>query len=163
MLVEIVIFYFFVVNRKIKCQTTRTVHIFCTAEIIFIEESTGIMIYGKNIKNQTLFENLKRYWKNYHHENKRYFWWLGILMPRLERSIRIKWHKSCQTLPDIEFFLELIRNKYEQFNLCDFHDNAEDYFETLQRWKLESERCRNFKTKRHMKILEASKKALIRG
>ena len=55
-------------------------------------------LYGKNIKNQTLLENLKRYWKNYHHENKRYFWWLGILMLRLERSIRIKWRKSCQTL-----------------------------------------------------------------
>ena len=71
-------------------------------------------------KSQTLFENLKRYSKICHHENKRYFWWLGILMPTLERSIRIKWRKSCQTLPDNEIFLELIRNKYEQFNLAIF-------------------------------------------
>ena len=104
-------------------------------------------------KSQTLFENLKRYSKICHHENKRYFWWLGILMPTLERSIRIKWRKSCQTLPDNKIFLELIRNKYEQFNPCDFHDNAEDYFETLQRWELESEQRRNFKPKRHKKIL----------
>ena len=123
----------------------------------------NVDLYVKNVKSQTLFENLKRYLKNCHHENKRYFWWLGILMLRLERSIRIKWRKSCQTLPDIEIFLELIRNKYEQFNPCDFHDNAEDCFETLQRWDLQSEQRRNFKPKRHKKILGPPKRALIRG
>ena len=66
-------------------------------------------------------------------------------------------------MPDIEIFLELIRNKYEQFNPCDFHDNAEDYFETLQRWELQSEQRRNFKPKRHKKILGPPKRALIRG
>ena len=66
-------------------------------------------------------------------------------------------------MPDIEIFLELIRNKYEQFNPCDFHDNAEDYFETLQRWELQSEQRRNFKPKRHKKILGPPKWALIRG
>ena len=54
-----------------------------------------------------------------------------------------------------------MNDKYE--NLCDFHDNTEDFFETLQRWKLESEQRRNFKLKRHKKILEVPKRALIKG
>ena len=58
-------------------------------------------LYGKNVFSQTLFENLKRFWKNYHNGNKRFFWWIKILLERLETSIRIKW---LADLPKIELF-----------------------------------------------------------
>ena len=84
------------------------------------------------MKNQTLFQNLKRYWKYCHHENRRYLFWLGKLMPRLERNI---WRKRSKSLPDIDLFLKLVNDKYSNFNPLDFNDNSEDYFETLQKWK----------------------------
>ena len=89
-------------------------------------------LHGKNMKNQTLFQNLKRYWKNCHHENRRYLFWLGKLMPRLERNI---WRKRSKSLPDVDLFLKLVNDKYSNFNQLDFNDNSEDYFETLQKWK----------------------------
>ena len=90
-------------------------------------------LYGKNMKNKILFENIKRFWRNCHHENRRYFFWLGELMPRLERNIRRKWLKS---LPDVELFLTFVKDKYDCFNPFYFNNNSEDYFETLQRWKI---------------------------
>ena len=54
-------------------------------------------------------------------------------MPRLERNIRRKWLKS---LPDVELFLKFVKDKYNRFNPFSFNNNSEDYFETLQRWKI---------------------------
>ena len=66
-------------------------------------------LYGKNVFSQTLFENLKRFWKNYHNDNKRFFWWIEIILDRLERSIRIKW---LADLTQINFF----NNYYSKIN-----------------------------------------------
>ena len=66
-------------------------------------------LYGKNVFSQTLFENLKRFWKNYHNDNKRFFWWIEIILDRLERSIRIKW---LADLTEINFF----NNYYSKIN-----------------------------------------------
>ena len=59
------------------------------------------------------------------------------------------------------FFFKLNRDKYETFNPCHFNQNAEDYFELLQRRKLEKEDyflpCKNFKLKRHKKIIATAK------
>ena len=79
-------------------------------------------LYGKNMKNQTLFENFKRYWKICHHENKRFFW-LGKFMPRLESNICRKWIKS---FPDIELFFKLVKDKYDYFNALDFNVYSEN-------------------------------------
>lgn len=89
--------------------------------------------YGRNMKKKTLFENIKRFWRNYHLENRRYFFWFGELMPRLERNIRRKWLKS---LSDVELFLKFVKDKYDRFNPFSFNNNSKDYFETLQRWKM---------------------------
>ena len=108
-------------------------------------------LYEKNVLSPTLFENLKRFWKNYHNDNKRFFWWIEILLERLERSIRIKW---LADLPKIELFLRLFKDKYEQFNPENFEENSEDYFIHLQKWKVETEKdYQNFTSKRHRKIL----------
>ena len=48
-------------------------------------------LHGENVLSQTRFQNLKRFWKNYHNGNKEFFWWIEIILDRLERSIRIKW------------------------------------------------------------------------
>ena len=47
----------------------------------------------------------------------------------------------------------------------DFNDNCEDYFKTLQRWKLEEKERflpKNFKPRRHDKILGLPERPLIR-
>ena len=66
-------------------------------------------LYEKNVLSPTLFENLKRFWKNYHNDNKRFFWWIEIILDRLERSIRIKW---LANLTEINFF----NNYYSKIN-----------------------------------------------
>ena len=123
---RIVIFFLFlcIVNRK---QNVRQY-----VQFIFnnsLKVCGNDDLYGKNMKNQTLFENFKRYWKICHHENKRFFW-LGKFMPRLESNICRKWIKS---FPDIELFLKLVKDKYDYFNALDFNVYSENYFETLQR------------------------------
>ena len=118
-------------------------------------------LYGKNVFSQTLFENLKRFWKNYHNDNKRFFWWIEILLERLERSIRIKW---LADLSKIELFLRLFKDKYEQFNPENFEENSEDYFIHLQEWKVETEKdYQNFTPRRHRKILGPPRRESIRG
>ena len=47
-------------------------------------------LFGKFVPSETLFQNLTDYWINTHHNNQKFFWWLGVLMPKLERSIRRK-------------------------------------------------------------------------
>ena len=66
-------------------------------------------LYEKNVLSPTHFENLKRFWKNYHNDNKRFFWWIEIILDRLERSIRIKW---LADLTQINFF----NNYYSKIN-----------------------------------------------
>ena len=48
------------------------------------------VLFGKFVPSETLFQNLTDYWINTHHNNQKFFWWLGVLMPKLERSIRRK-------------------------------------------------------------------------
>ena len=60
-------------------------------------------LYGENVFSQTLFEYLKRFWKKYHNDNKRFFWWIKSLLERLETSIRIK---RLADLPKIELFID---------------------------------------------------------
>ena len=65
-------------------------------------------LYVTNAFGQILFQNLKRFWENYHNDNERFFWWIKILLERLERNIRIKWFAD---LPKIKLFLGLFKDK----------------------------------------------------
>ena len=57
-------------------------------------------------------------------------------------------------LPDIELFLRLFRDKYENFISEYFNKNSEDYLINLQKWKLESEKkYLNFRPIRHRKLI----------
>ena len=88
-------------------------------------------------------------------------WCLKILLERLERSIKIKWSAH---LPEIELFLKIFKNKYEQFNPENFGENSEDYFIHLQEWKVETEKDhQNFTPRRHRKILGPPIRESIRG
>lgn len=99
----------------------------------FLRVSGNDDLYGKNMKNQTFFKNIERFWKNCHHGNRRYFFWFGELMPRVERNIRKRWLKR---LPGVELSLKFVKDSCDHFNPFSFNDNPEDYFQTLQRWKL---------------------------
>lgn len=93
----------------------------------FMRVSGNDDLYGKNMKNQTFFKNIECFWKNCHHENRRYFFWFGELMPRLERK---KWLKC---LPGVELSLTFVKESCDHFNPLSFNDNPEDYFQTFQR------------------------------
>lgn len=73
--------------------------------------------YGKFVLKETLFQNLKDYWSNSYNPNRQYFWWLEILMPKLERKIRRKWTTD---LPHVNILLEGIRDKDQNVNLLIF-------------------------------------------
>ena len=142
---------FFGVNKKMSDNTgssffrTRG----CYLKISRKSYGSGILS-AKFVPSETLFQNLTECWINTHHNNRKIFWLLGVLMPKLEREIRRKWN-NC--LPDVEILLERIGDKDDSVNPLKLDENSEKYFQELLKWKEEKEEIylpiRNFKFKRH--------------
>ena len=67
-------------------------------------------------------------------------------------------------MPEIEDFLRLFKDKYEQFNTENFEENSEGYFIHLQKWKVQTEKdFQNLTPRRHRKILGPPIRESIRG
>ena len=124
--------------------------------LVPVDYGSGVL-YGKFVSKETLFQNLKDYWSNSYNPNRQYFWWLEILMPKLERKIRRKWTTD---LPYVNILLEGIRDKDQNVNLLIFSEDSESYFLSIIKWKEKKEGC-YFKPTRHKKILGTAKP--IRG
>ena len=69
---------------------------------------------GREIKNDTLFENLYDFWTSFHDTNKSIFYWYGQKIWMLEMSIRRKW--DPKVLPLINIIFKKYKEKDEFFN-----------------------------------------------
>ena len=77
------VIFFFVVNKKMSDSTGSS--FFCTRgrylKISRKSYGSGVL-FMKFVPSETLFQNLTDYWINTHHNNRKCFWWLGVLMPK---------------------------------------------------------------------------------
>ena len=94
---------------------------------------------GKKVKNVTLFHNLYDYWTSFHDPNKKYFWWYGQKLWKLEAFIRKKWNRKV--LPLVNIILKKYKEGDEFFDAMRFLNefDAEKYLELLMAWKKEVE------------------------
>ena len=68
---------------------------------------------GKEIKKDTLFENLYDFQTSFHDPNKSIFYWYGQKIWLLEMSIRRKW--NSEILPLVNIILKKYQEKDEFF------------------------------------------------
>ena len=92
---------------------------------------------GKKVKNVTLFHNLYDYWTSFHDPNKKYFWWYGQKLWKLEVFIRKK--RNRKVLPLVNIILKKYKEGDKFFDATRFLNefDAEKYFELLMAWKKE--------------------------
>ena len=61
-----------------------------------------------------------------------YYSWTSKALERLKRNIKREW---CKDLSNVNLFIELVENGWEQVNPFNYLHNSEDYFEILRRVK----------------------------
>ena len=120
---------------------------------------------GKEIKKDTLFENLYDFWTAFHDPNKSIFYWYGQKIWFLEMSIRRKW--NSQVLPLVNIIFEKYKEKDEFFNPEKYLEeiDQEDFFELLKAWKVDVEKSYldehpylRFSPVRHQKCLMSARR-----
>ena len=94
---------------------------------------------GREIKKDTLFENLYDFWTAFHGPNKSLFYWYRQKIWMLEMSIRRKW--NSQVLPLVNIILKKYKENDQFFNPEKYlaEVDQEKYFELLKTWKIEVE------------------------
>ena len=95
---------------------------------------------GREIKKDTLFENLYDFWTAFHGPNKSLFYWYRQKIWMLEMSIRRKW--NSQVLPLVNIILKKYKENDQFFNPEKYlaEVDQEIYFELLKTWKIEVEK-----------------------
>ena len=81
----------------------------------------------KYFQEETLFINIFYYFYFTKYLSPYYSWGERIIK-NLKRNIRRKWVDS---LPNVDFFIDQLEKKKQEFNPMDYYDNSEDYFTKL--------------------------------
>ena len=81
----------------------------------------------KYFQEETLFINIFYYFYFIKYLSPYYSWGERIINS-LKRNIRRKWVDS---LPNVDFFIDQLEKKKQEFNPMDYYDNSEDYFTKL--------------------------------
>ena len=81
----------------------------------------------KYFQEETLFINIFYYFYFAKYLSPYYSWGERIIKS-LKRNIRRKWVDS---LPNVDFFIDQLEKKKQEFNPMDYYDNSEDYFTKL--------------------------------
>ena len=81
----------------------------------------------KYFQEETLFINIFYYFYFTKYLSPYYSWGERIIKS-LKRNIRRKWVDS---LPNVDFFIDQLEKKKQEFNPMDYYDNSEDYFTKL--------------------------------
>ena len=95
---------------------------------------------GREIKKDTLFEDLYDFWTAFHDPNKILFYWYRQKIWMLEMSIRRKW--NSKVLPLVNIILKKYKEKDQSFSPEKYLEEVdqEKYFELLKTWKIEVEK-----------------------
>ena len=81
----------------------------------------------KYFQEETLFINIFYYFYFTKYLSP-YYSWEERIIKSLKRNIRRKWVDS---LPNVDFFIDQLEKKKQEFNPMDYYDNSEDYFTKL--------------------------------
>ena len=81
----------------------------------------------KYFQEETLFINIFYYFYFTKYLSPYYSWGERIIKS-LKRNIRRKWVDS---LPNVDFFIDQLEKKKQEFNPMNYYDNSEDYFTKL--------------------------------
>ena len=137
---------------------------YANLRVIFMNDERG-----KNIKTDTLFENLYDYWTSYHNPNKSLFWWYDQKLWKLEMTIKKKW--NAKVLPLVNIIFKKYRDKDEHFDPKKFLEEVdqEKCFELFRTWKqdfgksyLDENPHLRFLSVRHQKCLMSKRRPCIR-
>ena len=90
-------------------------------------ETFDHVINEKYFQEETLFINIFYYFYFTKYLSPYYSWGERIIKS-LKRNIRRKWVDS---LPNVDFFIDQLEKKKQEFNPMDYYDNSEDYFTKL--------------------------------
>ena len=95
---------------------------------------------GREIKKDTLFENLYDFWTTLHDPNKSLLYWQRQKIWMLEMSMRRKW--NSQVLPLANIILKKYKENDQFFNPEKYlaEVDQEKYFKLLKTWKIEVEK-----------------------
>ena len=93
-----------------------------------IENSTQKI---SDFDDETFFMNIYLFWCFTKYLSP-YYSWYSKALERLKRNIKRKW---CKDFSNVNLFIELVENGWEQVNPFNYLHNSEDYFEILRRVK----------------------------
>ena len=133
-------------------------------KVLFMDDAKG-----KEIKKDTLLENLYDFCTSFHDPNKSIFHWYVQKIWALEMSIRRKW--NSKVLPLVNIILKKCKEKDEFFDPEKYLEEVdqEKCFELLKAWKVDVEKSYleehphlRFSPIRHEKCLITARRKCIR-